>query len=145
MSLLSAGRRCPSNAPLFQGFFFSLRCYLLSRWLALALLHFALKASFPVAPIGFSKGFIPSQRPVTILQRYLFRREPRSRQTYCHPRRGTNPPAMFDGVSAHRPFDSLGLNVMPGTPVIYHPGDTTDDTKFTTQDLINLVNRGDIR
>ena len=57
----------------------------------------------------------------------------------------TNPPAMFDGVSAHWPFDSLGLNVMPGTPIIYHPGATTDDTKFTAQDLINLVNRGDIR
>jgi hypothetical protein len=57
----------------------------------------------------------------------------------------TNPPAMFDGVSAHWPFDSLGLNVMPGTPIICHPGYTTDDTKFTAQDLINLVNRGDIR
>ncbi len=40
-----------------------------TRWLALALLHFALKASFPVAPIGFSKGFIPSQWHVTVLQR----------------------------------------------------------------------------
>jgi hypothetical protein len=57
----------------------------------------------------------------------------------------TNRPAQFGSISAHWPFDSLGLNVMPGTPILYHPGDTTDDTKFTAQDLINLVARSDIR
>ena len=57
----------------------------------------------------------------------------------------TNPPAQFGAFSARWPFDSLGLNLMPGTPILYHPGDTTDHTKFTAQDLINLVNRGDIR
>jgi hypothetical protein len=56
----------------------------------------------------------------------------------------TNPPAQFGSGTNHWPFDSLGLNVMPGIPIVFKPGTQTDDTKLTAQDLINMVARGDI-
>ena len=145
MSLLSAGRRCPSNAPLFQGFFFlsgatcfpdglPLRCCISrSKRLSRSRRSAFLKGSYRRSGLSrFSSGTYLDVSHVAV--RHIVTRVA-----------VTNPPAMFDGVSADWPFDSLGLNVMPGTPIIYHPGDTTDDTKFTAQDLINLVNRGDIR
>ncbi len=75
---------------------------------------------------------------VTIFQRYL------SGVSHVAVRHVATRVAVADPVSDGRPY-SLFWPHIPGTLIIYHPGDTTDDTKFTAQDLINLVNRGDIR
>jgi hypothetical protein len=35
------------------------------------------------------------------------------------------------------------MNVTPGVLTIYHPGDTTDDTKLSSGDIVVMVARGD--